>query len=246
MAENYMVSLERFYGPLDLLLYLVEKDEMDIYDISIFQITEQYLAYLRQAEAVEVEKMTAFLQMATFLLQLKSRMLLPKAPAALEDGEEEPDPQAELIGRIILYKQFKQVAGFLNERQRDVIERAFYRPEPVLPLVQEAAFSAGKERLWAAFRALEERKNLYHSFTLPFQDIRIEDRIEELWQYIREARRAVRFSEAIGRQSSRREITASFLALLELMNRRKIRVEQTAVFGEIVIYPVRDFEGSTT
>ncbi len=231
--ENYMVSLERFYGPLDLLLYLVEKNELDIYDVSISDITDQYVAYIHQAEAVDVEKMTAFLQMATFLLQLKSRTLLPKTPVFAEDGADEADPQAELIGRIILYKQFKTVAHLLDERQQAVVERAFYRPEPSLPPTPPPRFVGEKESLKQALEHIRKRRELYRSFTLPFADIRIEDKMQEMWERLKE-RRALRFSEAAG-GNSRRELTAAFLALLELMHQQKIRVRQAGLFEEIVI-----------
>ncbi len=231
--ENYMVSLERFYGPLDLLLYLVERDELNIYDVSISDITDQYLAYIRQAEAVDVEKMTAFLQMATFLLQLKSRTLLPKAPVFTEDGTDEPDPQAELIGRIMLYKQFKTVAHLLDERQQAVVERAFYRPESSLPPAPPPRFAGEKESLKQALEHIRKRRELYRTFTLPFADIRIEDKMQELWEQLQD-KRMLRFSEAAG-SHNRRELTAAFLALLELMRQQKIRVRQAGLFEEIVI-----------
>ncbi len=232
--EKYMVSLERFYGPLDLLLYLIEKNEMDIYDVSVSAITDQYIAYLHQAEEVDVEKMTAFLQMATFLLQLKSQTMLPKEKKPLEDMTE-PDPQEELIQRIILYRQFKTIARLLDQRQQEVIERAFFRPVSSLPAVEEAPFVGEKSSLQKAMHNLQQRRNLYRRFTLPVSDICIEDKIQEIWMKLKQHSQPLRFSEAAVQMQSRREITATFLALLELMRQQKVLVIQQGLFQEILI-----------
>ena len=235
--EKYMVNLERFYGPLDLLLYLVEKDEMDIYDVSISSITDQYMVHIQQAENIDVEKMTAFLQMATFLLQLKSQMLLPKEQPVFQDESGSPgtDPQAELISRIILYKQFKIIAGMLDERQQEIIERAFFRPSSSLPEAVQVSFHEEKDSLKKAMHHIQRRKHLYQSLTLPFRDLRIEDKMEGLWQKIQQAGSSICFSDTIEDMKDRREVTASFLALLELLRRQKIEVVQRGLFQEILI-----------
>lgn len=236
---SYQVSLPAFEGPLDLLLHLIDKAQVDIYDIPIAMITEQYLAHIRTMQHFDMDIASEFLVMAATLLQIKSRMLLPKPVKATEPEEDEEagcDPRQELVRRLIEYRQFKQAAGELAEQQRRQL-KVFTReplkgpwneqPIPLEGLSLDDLFTA----FVAVLQAQEETPALVER-----EEYSVKDKMQEILRRLRnKADSGMHFSDLFLRTSSRSEKIASFLALLELIRMRVIVVRQIGPFGEIML-----------
>lgn len=235
----YKVKLDVFEGPLDLLLYLVRKDEVDIYDIEIGRITRQYLEYLEAMESIDVEIGGEFIVMAANLLYIKSRTLLPvdlQGPAE-EEGEEE-DPRWELIRQLIEYKKFKEAAGELRDRE-DLAVKLFGRSPSAPPPDGGATLLAGEVGaldLIAAFQRvlarIEEKKGAARE--IEADRFTVSEKIEFVLKVLPE-KEALRFEELFAGQTTRGEVVATFLALLELVRLRHVHVEQSEAFGEIML-----------
>jgi segregation and condensation protein A len=235
----YKVKLDVFEGPLDLLLYLVRKDEVDIYDISIERITRQYLEYLGQMESVDVEIGGEFIVMAANLLYIKSRMLLPvdlQGPVE-EEGEDE-DPRWELIRQLIEYKKFKEAAG--NLRSRDELAVKLFGRTPVAPPSDGPATllagEVGALDLIAAFQRvldrIEKRKGAERE--IESDRFTVSEKIEFVLKVLPE-NEPLKFEELFAGQTTRGEVVATFLALLELVRLRHVVVEQPGPFGDILL-----------
>ena len=235
----YKVKLDVFEGPLDLLLYLVRKDEMDIYDISIERITKQYLEYLEQMESIDVEVGGEFIVMAANLLYIKSRTLLPvdlQGPVE-EEGEDE-DPRWELIRQLIEYKKFKEAAGDLRTRE-ELSTKLFGRTPSAPPSDGGATLLAGEVGaldLIAAFQRvldrIEKRKGAERE--IEADRFTVSEKIEYVLKILPE-REALKFEELFAGQTTRGEVVATFLALLELVRLRHVVVEQEGAFGDIML-----------
>lgn len=239
MDAPYQVKLEVFEGPLDLLLYLVRRDEVDIYDIEIGRITRQYLDYLGAMESIDVEIGGEFIVMAANLLYIKSRTLLPadlQGPAE-EEGEEE-DPRWELIRQLIEYKKFKEAAGELRNRE-ELAVRLFGRA-PSAPAPDGGATllagEVGALDLIAAFQRvlgrIEKRKGSERE--IEADRFTVSEKIEFVLKVLPESE-PLRFEELFAGQQTRGEVVATFLALLELVRLRHVVVEQEAAFGDILL-----------
>jgi segregation and condensation protein A len=235
----YKVKLDVFEGPLDLLLYLVRKDEVDIYDISIERITRQYLEYLGQMESVDVEIGGEFIVKAANLLYIKSRMLLPvdlQGPVE-EEGEDE-DPRWELIRQLIEYKKFKEAAG--NLRSRDELAVKLFGRTPVAPPSDGPATllagEVGALDLIAAFQRvidrIEKRKGAERE--IEADRFTVSEKIEFVLKVLPE-NEPLKFEELFAGQTTRGEVVATFLALLELVRLRHVVVEQPGPFGDILL-----------
>jgi segregation and condensation protein A len=238
MESEYKVQLEAFEGPLDLLLYLVKKDEVDIYDISIERITTQYLAYIETFEVLHIEVAGEFLVMAANLLYIKSRTLLPKDQQMPEEEVEEDDPRWELIRQLIEYRKFKEAAGHLRsqeELQAAIFPRAASLDPAHAPLLDETMMigDVGIFDLINAFqRALrrlpaEEKQGEIHG-----EVFTVTDRINHLMRVV-DPGASMRFEELFGMAVSRSELVVTFLAILELIRMKQFRVRQEQQFGEI-------------
>lgn len=235
----YKVKLDVFEGPLDLLLYLVRKDEVDIYDIEIGRITRQYLEYLEAMESIDVEIGGEFIVMAANLLYIKSRTLLPvdlQGPVE-EEGEEE-DPRWELIRQLIEYKKFKEAAGELRDRE-DLAVKLFGRSPSAPPPDGGATLLAGEVGaldLIAAFQRvlarIEEKKGSARE--IEADRFTVSEKIEFVLKVLPE-KESLRFEELFAGQTTRGEVVATFLALLELVRLRHVCVEQSEAFGEIML-----------
>jgi len=243
------VRLETFEGPLDLLLYLIKKNEIDIYDIPISVITQQYLEYLEVMKNLNLDVAGEFLLMAATLLHIKSKMLLPATEE--EEGEkEEEDPRAELVRRLLEYQRFKEAARQLVRGpllDREVFVRSFFGDSLAEKEREEKV--SGEVTL---FDLLEAMKKVLE--TLPaeeFQEIsaehlNIKDKILHIMERLWEAD-SMAFTDLYTASTSRREIVVTFLALLELLRLRMIRVYQGETFGTIRIFsPVGPEEGRKT
>jgi segregation and condensation protein A len=231
---EYQVELETFRGPLDLLLYLVKRQEVDICDIPIARVTEQFLDYLRLIEQIDVEWAGDFLVMASTLLEIKSRMLLPRPP---ETTEEEADPRLELVRQLIEYKKFKDAAGLLEvqaERQLSRLPRQpLELPNPPAPAQQPLR----RVELWdlvSAFGRLMRETAALQPRQIVMDETPIHVNMERILQRLAGQPR-LSFTDLFTPPHSRGRLLGLFLATLELIKGRRIVVEQEEIFGEIWI-----------
>ncbi len=239
MDAAYKVKLDVFEGPLDLLLYLVRKDEVDIYDIEIGRITKQYLEYLEAMESINVEIAGDFIVMAANLLYIKSRTLLPvdlQGPVE-EEGEAE-DPRWELIRQLIEYKKFKEAAGDLRNRE-EIAVKLFGRSPTAPPTDGGATLLAGEVGaldLIAAFQRVLDRieKKKGAEREIEADTFTVSEKIEFVLKVLPEAD-PLRFEELFEGQHTKGEVVATFLALLELVRLRHVLVAQEGPFGEIML-----------
>jgi segregation and condensation protein A len=243
------VKLEVFEGPLDLLLHLIKKNEIDIYDIPISVITQQYLEYLEMMKSLNLDIAGEFLLMAATLLHIKSKMLLPPSEEEqAEEGEEgiAEDPRTELVRKLLEYQRFKEAARELSQGpllNRDVFIRRFFE-EKLLEGAEEAL--AGEATLFDLLEAM--KKVLQGIPPEEFQDISLEqlsikEKIIQIMDRIWDAE-SITFNELFTAATPRREIIVTFLALLELLRLRMIRVYQSESFGVIRVFsPIEREEG---
>lgn len=231
--ETYNIKLEAFEGPMDLLLHLIDKHKINIYDIPISDLTKQYLDYLDKMKSFNIEISSEFLIMAATLLQIKSRMLLPKNLVREEENEE--DPRLELVRRIIEYRRFKEVTQILSNMIG--ADEQFYPREPT-PIPDEylPPENIPLEVLIAAFKTVLQVKE---DITIPEvivtrEEYNIEDKMKEVLKVLENFNGKILFSDAF-KTSSRGELIITFLAILELIKNRKITVNQKHNFSEIYI-----------
>ena len=236
METDYKVKLEVFEGPLDLLLYLIKRDEIDIYDISIERITRQYLEYLQAFKELKIDIAGEFIVMAANLIYLKSRSLLPLDQQPPEEDAEEDDPRWDLIRQLIEYKKFKEAASQLQDRALEQ-ERIFTRDGGNAPL-SDAPLPLHEVGIFQLIHAFQEvikradaRENLGEIFAERFS---VSEKIERILQRVSSGE-PVRFSELFGQLASRVEIVVTFLALLELIRLNQVRALQRKMFDEIEI-----------
>jgi segregation and condensation protein A len=240
MDVDYKVKLEVFEGPLDLLLYLIKRDEIDIYDISLERITSQYLEYLQAFKELNIELAGEFIVMAANLIYLKSRSLLPRDQQPPEEDAGEDDPRWELIRQLIEYKKFKEAAAELNLRALEQ-ERIFVRETASTSAIQEPLRlgEVGIFQLIGAFQTVmkrvEARQDVQEIFNERFT---VSEKIDSILQRVAAGAR-VRFSDLFGAAASRVEVVVTFLALLELIRLKQVRAVQKHVFDEIEIAPAQ-------
>jgi len=237
MESDYKVKLEVFEGPLDLLLYLIKRDEVDIYDISIERITKQYLGYLDAFKVLNVELAGEFIVMAANLLYIKSRMLLPADQQMAEEDAEEDDPRWELIRQLIEYKKYKEAASRLRERealQECLFPRIAVEPD-LAPQETLLVEEVGIFDLIAAFQKVLKRLDRPADLREIFEEnFTVADKIEYLLGTLT-ASVAMKFEELFAEAASRTEVVVTFLAMLELIRMKQLRVRQEGQFGEIWI-----------
>lgn len=236
--EDYKVKLDVFEGPLDLLLYLIKRDEVDIYDISIERITKQYLAYLEAFQVLNIELAGEFIVMAANLLYIKSRTLLPVELQMADEEAEEEDPRFELIRQLIEYKKFKEAAASL--RDQEALRESLFPRSPVTPelapqetlLVEEVGIFDLIHAFQKILKRLEKKpENLREIFA---ENFTVSDKIDHVLR-VMQVGVSLRFEELFADAASRTEIVVTFLAMLELIRLKQLRVRQEAHFGEIWI-----------
>lgn len=231
--KDYTFHLAAFNGPLELLMHLIEKNKIDIYDIPIAELTRQYLDYLEAMREMDMEVTSAFLVMAATLLQIKSRMMLPKKKA--EENEEE-DPRQELVERLLEYRRFKEVSEVLGS-MADLQEHFVGRAPLDLPVRHLPPESLDLNLLLTAFREVmhvkEEEAGLPAAIVRP-EPYHIEDKMEDIQEALRSHGGRMRFEDAF-EKGTRGELVVTFLALLELMKQHTVTVEQSHLFGAITI-----------
>lgn len=238
MEKDYKVKLEVFEGPLDLLLYLIRKDEIDIYDIPIESITKQYLEYLHIFKILDVDIAGEFIVMAANLIYIKSRSLLPVSQQPPDETADEEDPRWELVRQLIEYKKFKDAASQLQIREANQ-ENLFGR------LPQKPDF--GGERplgevsildLINAFHGVVKRATRDEDLREIFEEnFTVSDKIDLIIK-LTSSGTTLRFTELFASAASRPEIVVTFLALLELIRLKQLRVLQPEPFSEIEIHRV--------
>jgi len=232
---SYKIKLELFEGPLDLLLYLVKRDHLNIYDIPIARVTEQYLVYLELMKFLDLNIAGEFLVMAATLMQIKSKMLLP-AEESVQTQEGQLDPREELIRQLLEYERFKEIAEDLRKKEQDQ-QDIFKRPkvkEDRIPDEPAAYFEASIFDLINAFsKALEETpKELFYDIIK--DEFTIEEKIHDILHFLL-LRTSVSLSELFSQAKNKIEIIVTFLAILELIRLKEIIACQKELFGEIEI-----------
>ena len=241
MEADYKVKLEVFEGPLDLLLYLIKKEEVDIYDIPIERITNQYMEYLSIMKLLNLEVAGEFLVMAATLMYIKSRMLLPADQQVTDaEAEEGEDPRWELIRQLVEYKKFKDAAlqlGRREEEQSNLFPRQGgdigVEVDKDKPLAEVNIFD-----LIGAFNQVLKKASEREDFREIYEEkFTVSDKIEDILYALRDRSELV-FSEVFATASSRAEIVVTFLAMLELIRLKRLRVRQDAAFGEITVNKV--------
>lgn len=230
--SDYKIKIEVFEGPLDLLMHLIEKNQLDIYDIPIASITEQYLEYLKALEVFNIDIASEFLVMAATLLQIKSRLLLPKPPKIVDENEESNiDPRQELVEKLIEYRKFKQVAGLFENMVKDR-ERFFTRQPLTFETPIPLPVGMKLDDLIRAFAAVWE--SAIEDYALVSrEEISIQDKMYDIVQVLSQRQGCVEFCDTIIRTGSRGEVIAAFLALLELIRLKRIAIRQDYAFGPI-------------
>ena len=230
---DYRIRLEVFEGPLDLLLYLIKKEELNIYDIPIMKITQQYLETLNLMEELNLEIAGEFLVMAATLMHIKSRMLLPPDPEGLETQEE--DPRAELVRRLLEYKAFKEAAARfrdLETRQSGVFGRFGSEPE-----FESDDLSLGDVSLFDLLSAFAKilkglPQNNFHEVMK--DEYTVADKIQDIVERLKKET-TVRFSRLFRAAKNKLEAITTFLAILELIRMKEVLIQQDKQFGEIEI-----------
>lgn len=237
MNEPYKVKLDTFEGPLDLLLHLIHELEIDIYDIPVAEITDQYMHYLHTMQYIDLNIASEYLVMAATLLEMKSAMLLPKKTIDIEDEYEE-DPREELVARLIEYRKYKDAALILQDMELEE-NQIYTRPkmdldEPSVPKVERGDIS-----IFDMIHALDnvfQRKSWNEPLTTKIErmEISIEERMEELLELVKETKQPLAFDELFP-YPSRSHIVTTFLAILQLLKNNQIECVQKAQFHQIYV-----------
>jgi segregation and condensation protein A len=239
------VQLQHYEGPLDLLLDLIRKQEINIYDIPIAQITAQYMEYMERAAELDVELSAEFIYMAATLIHIKSKMLLPRDPE-LEKLIEE-DPRQELVNRLLEHERFKSAAEMLHQK-RQIEEAVWSNPqiEQFLSQEEDPGLAVTLFDLVKVFQDVLERAKHRPVYEIDSEDVSVPDMIRYLRGVIEESGRGETVSavQLFERQRSRRAMICLFLAILELVKLQAISLTQRDAFGEIGIKKLKGFEGS--
>ncbi|ABR48684.1 chromosome segregation and condensation protein ScpA [Alkaliphilus metalliredigens QYMF] len=239
----YNIKIEAFEGPFDLLFHLLEKNEIEIYDIPIHDITEQYVDYLKQMEHLDLDVTSEFLLMAATLLEIKSKMLLPRPiidDQQLEIGE--IDPREELVKRLLEYKKYKNAAGELRDKE-DSLNRLYFKPREEFiiekEIYDEVLEGMDLTDLIGAFEKIIQGKFKHHVKVqqireMQREEVSIEKKVQDLIHLINE-NGTVSFHSLFSDTTSKIEVITTFLALLELIKMNKIIIQQTKSFESIMI-----------
>ena len=246
MNLDMEIKLEKFEGPMDLLYSLIVKNKIDIYDIPIALITEQYLAYINEMGKYNMENISEFLIMAATLIEIKSRLLLPKE---VDENNEEIDPREELVKRLIEYKKFKGIAQEFNVMQKSAGYRYYKDSDKELikqirkdvpKEISDILNGATADMLFKAFQEVLKRQELRTDKirsgfnSVQHDEFSLEEKVEQLTSLINTKRR-FSFFNIFNRASSKNEIVTTFLAMLQLIKEKKIKIIQEEIFDDITI-----------
>lgn len=240
-SENYRVNLEVFSGPLDLLLYLIKKEEVDIYDIPIARITQQYLRYIELMQVLNLEVAGEFILMAATLIRIKARLLLPRDE---EEGDDQ-DPREELILALIEYKKYKEASELFREKA--LLEERNYAVEaPVADIKgrEDLEPATSLFDLLTAFKEVLEQRHEETVHEVNVEEIAIEDRIAEIFTRLQSIEYTT-FIELFNDVPRKIVAIVTFIALLELVRTRRVRIRQANPFSELRVYRGERFDHPT-
>ncbi|GHT49245.1 segregation and condensation protein A [Spirochaetia bacterium] len=240
-SDVYKVKINDFDGPLDVLLYLIKQNEVNLYDIPIAQITEQYLAYLSFCEDIALDSLSDFHVMAATLIYIKSRMLLP---IEINEDDDIEDPREELVEQLIEYQKYKKLSELMEEKEREaewVIERR--KLQHVLPFGDDIQWE--KADIWALTKIFSGlMKNISGERIMDLrEEFSINEKITLMMEFI-ENKGECAFTDLLVRKGSIIDIVCAFLAILEAVKYRKITIYQNRLFGDILIRAYQDNESN--
>lgn len=232
MATDYLVKLDAFEGPMDLLMHLIEKNKIDLYDIPIAHLTRQYLDYIDTLYQFDIEYASEFLVMAATLLRIKSRMMLPQSGG---EEEHEEDPRLELVERLLEYRRFKEVSSILfslNDAQSPYVERA---PMP-LPTDRLPVMGLSAEALMRIFSDVQRIREdpVIPALVVSAEEYRVQDKMTDILALLQRKNGRIKLNEAFP-TGTREELLSAFLALLELAKMQMVYIAQERLYHEIVI-----------
>jgi len=231
------IHVAEFDGPLDLLLYLIKRDKIDIHDIPIAPITRSYMEYLALMQELNLDVAGDFMVMAATLIHIKSKMLVPVDPTEAQGDEEQEDPREALVQRLLEFQRYKEAAGILHQ-QAQIRAATWTRPDTVLPAFDdggEEMLEAGLFDLISAFKELLERRRTLLAHEVASEGKSIEQRIDELLALLREGE-SLDFLELFAAQETKADMIVTFLALLELIRLKRVKVYQRGIFGPIRVF----------
>lgn len=231
--DPLLVNLDQFQGPLDLLLHLIRKQDIDIFDIPIARITEQFLEAIAEVERLELERAGEFIEMAATLVRIKVQLLFPR-----REEDEADDPRAELVRRLLEYEHFREVARTLERAERERLRyhaKGFVPPRP-RPAASRAPLDTGWAEVWEALMGLATRISTPEpGFQMTDRPVRIEEKIEEILAALAQKAR-VEFSTLVSPWGTRMHAVMSLLASLELAKRSALKLRQSAPFSPLWLY----------
>jgi segregation and condensation protein A len=230
-GEELKLVLGEFAGPMDLLLYLIRQEQVSIYDIPIARITDEYLRYLRLMQGMDITVASDFLVMAATLIEIKSRMLLPRDPAVSEEELQADDPRRELVERLLEHQKYKAAAEMLWSRA--TVEQAVYTRAPIETDKENPEVSAGAFDLLRVFQQIIARRKEEVLMEIEREEISMAEMIERLRNMVFSAGE-LNMREFFERTESRRELVLAFLSVLELVRTTEIRLFQSRTFGDII------------
>ena len=234
-GDGYEVHLDQFEGPLDLLLYLIREEKVDVTDIPIARITEQYLESIRDLDELDLERAGEYLLMAATLMRIKAKMLIPKDPD--EEEEEEEDPRAELVRRLLEYQEFKRVAEVLGRREeewRSIFGRAA-SPLPDDGTDEPEELDHSLIDLFRAFKTILDRLETEQPLEMEAEEYAVDEQMAFIRFECARREEGVAFSALFFEVRSRQYVITTFLALLEMIRESEVQISQVDRFGEIWI-----------
>jgi segregation and condensation protein A len=231
-SDELSIKIGEFAGPLDLLLYLIKKEQANIFDIPIARITDEYLQFIRLMKQLDISVAADFLVMAATLIEIKSKMLLPREPLAGEDGEEIEDPRQELVDRLLEYEQFKSAAQMLYERS--TVEQAVFPRGKIETDENNAEISATVFDLLTVFQKVAARRVNEIKMEIHREEVTLAEMIRMLKKRIFEEAEVsvLKFFEEM---HTRRELVTAFVAVLEIVRTESIKLVQPKTFGDIIL-----------
>ncbi len=245
---KYKVKLPYFEGPLDLLLFFVKRDELNIYDIPISKITKDFLEYIHFMQMLDLEIASEFIVMASTLMQIKAKMLLPKPET--DTDEEEEDPRTELVRRLLEYKKFKELANDFSKMEDEagkIYYRQYFKHDARDYYDEEEIYGSLKDvslfDLISAFKKAFESSKEKEFQEIEIQNYRVEDEMENILNRLK-FKDSFSFNEILRDYAEKLKIIVAFLAILELAKLKKIKISQNETFGEIFIERALDTQES--
>jgi len=231
------IHVAEFDGPLDLLLYLIRRDKIDIHDIPIAPITRSYMEYLDLMQELNLDVAGDFMVMAATLIHIKSKMLVPVDPTEAQGDEDQEDPREALVQRLLEFQRYKEAAGILHQ-QAQIRAATWTRPDTVIPAFDDAGeemLEAGLFDLISAFKELLERRRTLMAHEVESEGKSIEQRIDELLALLKEGE-SLDFLELFATLETKADMIVTFLALLELIRLKRVKVYQRGMFGPIRVF----------